>query len=91
MSQLSLAQQQAKVTNSALIPTVTEVLKSDDRAFLRLEKLMADLACSERADGNATVESETLSRKYGRYNLLENIVGNTNIIAFVGLPTSTQS
>jgi hypothetical protein len=64
-SQMSLVQQQIRATNSALAPAVTELLKSDDRILLKLEKLMADLAGFERADGNITMKSETFSRKYG--------------------------
>ncbi|KAH0566143.1 hypothetical protein GP486_000473 [Trichoglossum hirsutum] len=91
MSQLALAQQQAKVTNSALIPTVTEVLKSDDRAFSRLEKLMADLACSELADGNAAVKSETLSRKLTAFNAELIKARLDRIYVQAGLTTSTES
>ncbi|KAI9780043.1 MAG: hypothetical protein M1839_007025 [Geoglossum umbratile] len=71
-SQLSSVQQQVKAANSALVPTVTELLKSDDRVFVRLEKLMMDCAHSESADERIGVKSEKLSR--GLTNLSAEII-----------------
>jgi hypothetical protein len=89
-SQLSSIQQQVKAANAALVPSVTESLKSDDRVLVRLESLMADWACSEGTDGNIGVKSEKLSRKYGQRLSLMSIGGDANSIN-VDLLSSTRS
>ena len=89
-SQLSSIQQQVKAANAALVPSVTELLKSDDRVFVRLEKLMADCTCSEGTDDNIGVKSEKLSQKYGRCIPLVGMGGDANSIN-VDLLSSTRS